>query len=69
VAKSAFPVPTIHPFSNSISVIDAGRPQAARISKKAFTTTHGTRCRETRGIDMSPIATSGAFRNFGINFS
>ena len=59
----------IHLFLNGTALIIAGRLQAARISKKAFTTTHGTRCRETRGIDMAPIATSGVFRNFGINSS
>jgi hypothetical protein len=62
VAKSAFPVPPIHPFSNSISVIDAGFLQTARNSRKAPTTRHGTRCRETKALEMNPIVIGGAFR-------
>jgi len=62
VAKSAFPVPPIHPFSNSISVIDAGSLQAARNSRKAPTTRRGTRCRETKALEMNPIVIGGAFR-------
>jgi hypothetical protein len=62
VAKSAFPVPPIHPFSNYISVIDAGFLQAVRNSRKAPTTRHGTRCREMKALEMNPIVIGDAFR-------
>jgi len=58
----ASPVPPIRPFPNQLSVIDAGCPPTALLSKKAPITRHGTRCRETKALDMIPIVIGGAFR-------
>ena len=55
-------MPPIHPFSNYISVIDAGFLWAARNSRKASTTRRGTRCREMKALEMNPIVIGGAFR-------
>jgi hypothetical protein len=55
-------VPPIRQFSNYLFVIDAGFLQAARSSRKAPTTRHGTRCRETKALEMNPIVIGGAFR-------
>lgn len=55
-------MPPIHPFSNYISVIDAGFLRAARNSRKAFTTKRGIRCREMKALEMNPIVIGYAFR-------
>jgi len=49
--------------------MDAGRPRAARISKKVSTTRHGILCGETKAIEMTPIVISGAFRILRIDSS
>jgi len=55
-------VPPILPFPYQLSAIDAGCPPAALPSRKALITRHGTRCRETKALDMIPVVTGGAFR-------
>ena len=51
-----------HRSRTQLSVIDAGCPQAALISRKASTTRRGIRCRETKALEMIPIVIGGAFR-------
>lgn len=62
MAKSAFPVPLFHSFSNYLSVIDAGYLQAALSTRKAPTIRRGTLCREMKALEMKPIVIGRAFR-------